>query len=377
MNNERIAVLDGLRGVAILLVVAYHYFSRWSDLYPYGDAFSVGPAPYGFVGVHLFFLIAGFVIFRSLERSRSFLHFAAKRADRLVLPMLVISAVTLLLLMGPLANTKWSPTIADLLPSITFSDPKLWTWVDGDIDYVDGVYWTLFVEVRFYALMALIWFAAPRKWTVEILAGVAALSVVAFALLQSAGLDQSAVARGVEALTFPQYIALFACGAVYAQLREGSTAQPRKWLMLVLLIAASLVGLSYTGSSFQEALFIALWCVAFHVIFLSFVTGRAWVGVFAVRPLVFVGLVSYSLFLLHQRIGVSLISRLPEGLGVAGQLAGVIAVFGLMLLTAYISWSMIERRKFFGRLVAPKVQPAFDRATLVHSELVEPDVTDA
>jgi peptidoglycan/LPS O-acetylase OafA/YrhL len=59
----RITHLDGLRGIAILWVIAYHAYSRWFD---YTNLLSatknISIFKYGFLGVSLFFMISGFVI---------------------------------------------------------------------------------------------------------------------------------------------------------------------------------------------------------------------------------------------------------------------------------------------------------------------------
>ena len=71
MLNEprgRLAYLDGMRGVAILLVLLFHAFARWPDLVPYGDQYQSVPLfRVGFIGVNLFFIISGFVILMTLE----------------------------------------------------------------------------------------------------------------------------------------------------------------------------------------------------------------------------------------------------------------------------------------------------------------------
>ncbi|WP_420839686.1 acyltransferase family protein [Colwellia maritima] len=80
---ERIKYLDSHRGIAILFVVFYHLFSRWSEILPYGNSFTNIVFNQGFLGVQLFFLLSGFVILMTLERTKSFSSFLYKRWLRL------------------------------------------------------------------------------------------------------------------------------------------------------------------------------------------------------------------------------------------------------------------------------------------------------
>ena len=70
---KRIEFLDGLRGLAILLVIFFHAFVRWPNIVPYGSSYSDFIFfKYGYLGVELFFLISGFVILMSLEKNKHF-----------------------------------------------------------------------------------------------------------------------------------------------------------------------------------------------------------------------------------------------------------------------------------------------------------------
>lgn len=88
--NTRIESLDGLRGLAILLVLLFHTYSRWSDYIPWASIhkdFYV--FKFGFLGVQLFFLISGFVIYMTLERCSSLSDFIFRRWLRLFPAMLI------------------------------------------------------------------------------------------------------------------------------------------------------------------------------------------------------------------------------------------------------------------------------------------------
>jgi peptidoglycan/LPS O-acetylase OafA/YrhL len=87
-KESRIDILDSYRFIAILSVMLYHYYSRWTppqnnvSYYPYGsgyDHFSLG-----WLGVQFFFIISGFVIAFTLTRTGSFTEFWKKRLIRLL-----------------------------------------------------------------------------------------------------------------------------------------------------------------------------------------------------------------------------------------------------------------------------------------------------
>ncbi len=93
-DKRRISFLDGLRGVAIILVVFFHAYGNPYQFgrYPYGDTFA-GVISYGWVGVQLFFMISGFVIFMTLEKCRNFQEFICRRWLRLFPAMLMCSLI--------------------------------------------------------------------------------------------------------------------------------------------------------------------------------------------------------------------------------------------------------------------------------------------
>src|SRR2546423_3808210 len=80
-SRHRLAELDALRGVPVLMVLAYHYTTRFGELFPLAAA----PAsfPFGAYGVELFFVISGFVIFMTLDRSERPADFLPARFSRL------------------------------------------------------------------------------------------------------------------------------------------------------------------------------------------------------------------------------------------------------------------------------------------------------
>ncbi|AAT88174.1 hypothetical protein ATY41_07740 [Leifsonia xyli subsp. xyli] len=157
--SARLAALDCLRLLVALSVVSYHWLF-WGPRY--GEVAFAAPAPvaalaaYGNLGVQLFFLISGFVIFLSAS-GRDAASFAAGRATRLYpafwagvlltpAPLLVTAQASLPSILGRLlANLTMAPA--------AFGQAQL-----------DGVYWTLTLELEFYALVFLFLLAGRREW---------------------------------------------------------------------------------------------------------------------------------------------------------------------------------------------------------------------
>jgi peptidoglycan/LPS O-acetylase OafA/YrhL len=169
IEKNRIAVLDGFRALAILMVIGFHYLanpSQFQDvemLYPFGHWYADQPfLKYGYLGVDLFFIISGFVIAMTLESTGTWVDFAVKRFARLFPPMLLCTTVTYIGLQL-LPQRVWMLNPVDLLPGLTFIDEMTWRgWLGPHVRIVEIVYWTLFVEVKFYILAAALYYAFRR-----------------------------------------------------------------------------------------------------------------------------------------------------------------------------------------------------------------------
>jgi len=65
---QRLAEVDALRGLAALSVMAFHYTTKYDELFQFSGTVPFN-VPWGYLGVNLFFVISGFVIFMTLERT--------------------------------------------------------------------------------------------------------------------------------------------------------------------------------------------------------------------------------------------------------------------------------------------------------------------
>jgi len=344
----RLDQIDGLRAVAILWVALYHYAVFWApsgkglNLLPYGDALAHLPlANVGFLGVHLFFIVSGFVITFSLERSKGMSHFSLLRAIRLWPALLICGTITFLLTtsLGP-ASLVRSPL--EYLLSLTFVPPAHIGRLLGQpgLEWLDGAYWSLWTEVRFYIIAASMFFLArsrfqPPSWSrfLVIWTGFA----IASAFIHLWGMAFGGASNALSRLLFAQYQPYFSAGIALAILRTGKERTGAMGLLVFTVLQAFAYPLLQAGS-----LLIAEW-VGLSIVFLLAIVAtqaRRSLPILSWRAVVVVGQASYAYYLLHQNSGLALLAGFandtdlsPIVLMIAIQ---ILLLVGAMLLTFYV-----------------------------------------
>ena len=274
----RLVELDALRGMAALSVVLCHYTSLCRELAVIPSSFH-----YGSYGPHLFFIISGFVIFMTLGRSKSASDFVFSRFSRLfpVYWLAVMFSTSVILYCSVPGR---SVTLPQLLGNLTMCQ----TWLR--IPDIDVSYWTLGVELKFYALM-LMFFLFGRRLGIEKLSCLWLLGILAFRSADSAvGMPQFLATPIIL-----DYAHLFIAGIMFFQLRYAGHTVLRN-----ALIAAALP-MQFLAAGIESTLIVA----GFLAVFYLFVAGR--LKPLASRPLVYLGNISYPLYLTHGASGYALI----------------------------------------------------------------------
>lgn len=367
MVSQRLRALDGLRGVAILLVMGFHYFYHLesfyykSTLYPYGETFSnVLIFKYGYMGVELFFIISGFVIAMTLESSRSVIDFAIRRFVR-IWPALIVSGILTFFLLNwsdapfALHRRQFWP---NFLPSFTLTPPSLWSGWFPKVDYVTGVYWSLVVEIRFYMIAAILFWLFSREKLARNLVIFTLVVYIARALLRRAMPGYNGV---YDALFIPDYLPWFAAGAVFYELYKERLAKGAVLIMLAVIYALiARVSTNYAIIG-RDPVFASAAALAFMALFWFLATKPSSMRLFEVRPLVWIGECSYSIYLYHYAVGMILISQVSKTIGLAPQLLLVAAISLLVLAVGRVSYATVEnpaRRWLTKLLIGPPQKPA-------------------
>ncbi len=323
-TRPRLLELDALRGLAALAVVLFHYTTRSSELFGQSSplAFSV---PWGDHGVDLFFVISGFVILMTLERTKSSLDFVVGRFARLYPAFWVAVGITFAVVTFA-SLPDWHVSPRDAVLNLTMVPSLL------KAELVDGVYWSLQTELFFYAAMLALHKLGCWKRLVPTLAVWLLVATLVQGTL-SLGADQSplgGVLTKLLTLLSLDYIHLFAIGMVLYQMYAARRVNVAGALIILACIAwRGLFDPEWDGAV-VVATVTAIMAIALR--------GHNWLQL---KPLVLLGSISYSLYLLHQNIGYVILRELAQR-GVEAHLCVLIAI-GLSVFLATLLTTFVER----------------------------------
>lgn len=332
--------VDGLRAVAVLVVMLFH----------------AGFAPFagGFVGVDVFFVISGFlitgIIVDDLRAGRfSFRAFYLRRARRILPALFVVLAACLpfaFLWMPPVQLQDFGTSLVSTVlawSNLHFAGQIGYFAPDADLQPLLHS-WSLSVEEQFYLGFPLLLWLVYRWWPRAVWPVVAGLALASLAYAEWA-LSQDA---GRAFFLLPPRIWELATGALaaLAMRRWAIPASDLGGAAGLLLIAGSVVVLD-RDSAFPGVA--ALAPVIGTALVLVFARAGTWSGrLLSLRPMVAVGLISYSAYLWHQPL--LAFARLRSLDHPGPLLLG--AMLGLALILAAITWHLVEE-PFRRRRIAP------------------------
>jgi peptidoglycan/LPS O-acetylase OafA/YrhL len=338
-SGGRLRALDGLRLLAALMVALYHYGGRGGEI---TEAWGSSPRTqfptlspwfaYGCLGVQVFFVISGFVICMS-GWGRPLRAFFASRVARLMPAYWVaVVLVTAVFALPVVAYDAVSPS--DALLNMTLLQQPL------GADRVLGVCWTLWVEVRFYALFALC----------VVLPGASRRRVVLFCAVWTlaAAVADAADEPLLDLVLMPEYAPFF-IGGIGIYLLHRDRRDVTAWGVVAV---SWLTGQHYAvaelwhrpgpghfsyRSAYVIIAIVTLGFLAVLAVALGWARRADW------RWLTVAGALTYPFYLVHEHLGWVAVEVLHRHLGLPAY-PTLAATLVCMLVLAWLFNRFVERR---------------------------------
>lgn len=352
-ENARIPVLDGIRGLAVLLVVAFHTLFT-ADTAIGGATLNALRAPL-WAGVDLFFVLSGFLITGILLDTKSnpryFRNFYLRRTLR-IFP-LYYGVLFAVLVVAPLALAIIGRERPGFLNEVLPRQLWLWSYLQNWLQATGphtlpgfGHFWTLAVEEQFYMIWPLVVFALTPRRLLHVCVFAAGFGVVLRTVLLTTGVADNWALRH---MTITRADSLLIGAGLALLLRNAEVrARIRRFAPAVLGVTVAAIALIYgAGGELTRPL------VATIGYSLMAFAGAALIAIsldkpFLDRPFLrLLGKYSYALYVFHLPIAVGvkqqLDARFPSpAAGVPNAFAAFVITMAVTLVLAMISWRLWE-----------------------------------
>ncbi|WP_461133921.1 acyltransferase family protein [Spirosoma lituiforme] len=313
---NRIKEIDVLRGISALAVCSYHYLFRHFEI----DAFQEGR-----LGVQLFFIISGFVIFLTATRVNDPLDFVIARISRLypaywACILLTISAYMLV------GNTSlphnFKPiTITQVLVNLTMLQKFL------KVPAIDVVYWTLAVELLFYGFIFLVLVFGKLKqyhqWCSFLL------------LVTIAGMLMSNKPTSIN--YYSRFFPFFVAGIYYYNIYIKGKIELLDGIgVLISYVIACCSQYNFGQNTMPNFLYVTLMFTVFLLISTKRLAYSKYLKIF-----LWFGQISYPFYLLHTHLGIILMDRL-QLVGITNNASRITIAFGTVTALSFVVHKQIE-----------------------------------
>jgi len=345
--------IDGLRAIAVLSVVLFHIGV------PHMDG--------GYVGVDIFFVISGFLITKiiagEVERGDfSILRFYERRIRRIFPALFVMLIITALVSAAVLMPLDFKEFSASAVATTLFSS-NIFFWLKSD--YFDQAAelkpllhtWSLAVEEQYYTVFPLFMALVMPRWRHWrwVLGAVTLASLVLSMVLVRHDSNMTFY------LPFSRFWELLIGSLIAVGVPPPIQNKPARQALALTGLGLILFSVAtYTHETRFPGESALLPCLGAAFILYADIRGPTWVGrLLSLRPMIWIGLISYSLYLWHWPVLVFARYVLMRPLETLDK----VLIFLVVMALAYLSWRFVERPFRRARNIGPK--PLFIGAGVV------------
>lgn len=348
--KKRIPELDGLRGIAILLVVSFHYLNNQliQSENLWGRAIA-RITSFGWVGVDLFFVLSGFLIgnilIRTRDSERYFSTFYIRRFLRIVPNYYLLLVIFLIIGAIPYFTTNYFLTGNNVIPSWSYF-AMLHNLFMANLKNLGNdalsVTWSIGIEEQFYLIFPFLLFFVKKKW----------MPVVLVLIIIAAPLFRIQYEHWI-----PPYVLLFcrmdalAFGMLAAYFYESGQVpiltQKFKRIVIAILIISLLICLilfvKYNDLGiWRNTLLSIIFCIS---IIFSLAERPSWYRTFLRNGMLrWIGTISYSLYLFHYLI-LGLFYHFAgrkDGIGIYA-LTDILISAGALFFSLFFAWLVYQK----------------------------------
>lgn len=370
-TRRQIEGLDGLRALAASMVLVFH-FTGLAQVAPGGIVASFLYS--GWIGVDIFFAISGFILFLPwaraayngavIDRRRFFRNRLLRIIPAYWFNLFVLTAATGV---GLLFTVDGART---LLGNFTFTAGYV---ASGEERLLNSVAWSLYCEMAFYLVLPFVArFFVGRRWMIGLPTALIVTMAYRWWAISAHGTPetQAQLRQSLNDIpaTFDQFLMGMLIAAVWAWM-EARNVRMAPWLPPVLMVVGvlGLYGTLWTinsgigSTAYWHGTSVAGWLplmtfrplmslsAAVLILGLSYETNMV-TKLLSWRPLVYVGVVSYGLYLWHLPVGKWIVAAIPAQWATPSASFAILMALGSLLAFAWsvLSFEFIERR-FLGK----------------------------
>jgi peptidoglycan/LPS O-acetylase OafA/YrhL len=337
VSVKRIYQIDLFRFLAALAVVLYHYLFRgyMSDNYSVLNFSEIGSYfQYGYLGVDMFFIISGFVITLSIK-SRSLTDFCISRITRLY-PSYWLGITITSLIIALYGAPVFHVNLKQILLNLTMFQNYI------NVDSVDGVYWSLFVEMKFYIFIIGAYLILNRIKEIDLNYLIYSWLLLAIVYVP---LRESLPFKVLNYFLILNWSSYFIAGMIFYQIYK-SGASVKYFALLCICVSISIFHaidrIDFLESHYKVQFspwYISAFIIVFYVLMLLISVGK--LSSINSPKLIKMGLLTYPLYLIHQNIGYIIFNKFGND---SNKYVVMPLTIALMIVLSYIISTFYEPR---------------------------------